>query len=136
MHGASTIYGAEIQELWKLIEAGDFASGAGSIQIADATADYIEDVAARIRLSRRVKVVFDAGNGTAGPAMHQILSRLNCDPTELFFDMDGRFPNHHPDPTVEKYLTHLVAAVREQKAAMRIVSAPWTRTATSSGATC
>jgi phosphomannomutase/phosphoglucomutase len=106
--------------LWKLIEAGDLASGAGSIQIADATTDYIEDVASRISLSRRVKVVFDAGNGTAGPAMHQILSRLNCDATELFFDMDGRFPNHHPDPTVEKYLTHLVAAVREQKAELGI----------------
>ena len=120
MHGASTIYGAEIQELWKLIEAGDLASGAGSIRIADATADYIEDVASRIRLSRRVKVVFDAGNGTAGPVMHQILSRLNCDSTELFFDMDGRFPNHHPDPTVEKYLAHLVAAVREQNAELGI----------------
>jgi len=120
MHGASTIYGAEIQELWKLIEAGDLASGAGSIRIADATVDYIEDVASRIRLSRRVKVVFDAGNGTAGPVLHQILSRLNCDSTELFFDMDGRFPNHHPDPTVEKYLAHLVAAVREQKAELGI----------------
>jgi len=120
MHGASTIYGAEIQELWKLIEAGDLASGAGSIRIADATVDYIEDVASRIRLSRRVKVVFDAGNGTAGPVLHQILSRLNCDSTELFFDMDGRFPNHHPDPTVEKYLAHLVAAVREQNAELGI----------------
>ena len=120
MHGSSTIYGAEIQKLWKLIEAGDLASGAGSVRIADATADYVDDIASRIDLSRRVKVVLDAGNGTAGPAMHQILSRLNCDSTELFFDMDGRFPNHHPDPTVEKYLAHLVAAVREQKAELGI----------------
>ncbi len=120
MHGASTIHGAEIQELRKLIDTGDLASGAGSVKTAEAGAAYVEDVVSRIRLSRRVKAVFDAGNGTAGPVMRQILSRLDVDATELFFDMDGSFPNHHPDPTVEKYLAPLVAAVRDGKAELGI----------------
>jgi len=64
----------------------------------------------------RVKVVFDAGNGAAGPVMHRLLEKLDVDAVELFFDMDGNFPNHHPDPTVEKNLKHLIAAVAEQKA--------------------
>jgi phosphomannomutase / phosphoglucomutase len=120
MLGPSTIHGAEIQQLRQIAEAGDFAIGAGSLKSAEVVAAYVEDVSSRIRLSRRVKVVFDAGNGTAGPVMHKLLERLNCDSTELFFEMDGRFPNHHPDPTVEKYLSHLVGAVRDQKAELGI----------------
>jgi phosphomannomutase/phosphoglucomutase len=65
-------------------------------------------------------VVFDAGNGTAGPVMRRIAAKLNCEATELFFDMDGRFPNHHPDPTVPSNLAHLVAAVKEQSADLGI----------------
>ncbi len=116
MRGEATIYGAEIQELRKIAESGQFASGTGSVAIRDISSSYVEDVGSRIRLSRRVKAVFDAGNGTAGPVMHRLLDRLNCDATELFFEMDGRFPNHHPDPTVEKYLTDLIAVVRGRKA--------------------
>ena len=57
--------------------------------------------------SRRVKVVLDAGNGTAGPVIHRLLEKLNVEPIELFFEMDGRFPNHHPDPTVPENLRRL-----------------------------
>ncbi len=69
---------------------------------------------------RRVKVVLDAGNGTAGPVVHRLFERLNCEVTELFFDMDGRFPNHHPDPTVPANLKHLQDAVKSQKAELGI----------------
>ncbi|MCC7173607.1 MAG: phosphomannomutase/phosphoglucomutase [Bryobacterales bacterium] len=120
MLGQSTIHGDDIQEIRKLIEAGDLDSGEGAIETADAVSDYVDAVTSRIKLSRRVKAVFDAGNGTAGPVMRAILERLNCDATELYFEMDGRFPNHHPDPTVEKYLAPLVAAVREQKAELGV----------------
>jgi phosphomannomutase/phosphoglucomutase len=65
-------------------------------------------------------MVADAGNGTAGPVMHQLFKRLNCEVTELFFDMDGRFPNHHPDPTVPANLKQLQEAVRSQKADLGI----------------
>jgi phosphomannomutase/phosphoglucomutase len=62
----------------------------------------------------------DAGNGTAGPVMHRLLEKLNCDATELFFEMDGHFPNHHPDPTVLENLEPLIARVREQGASLGI----------------
>jgi phosphomannomutase/phosphoglucomutase len=120
MRGEATIHGAEIQQLWKIVQAGEFASGTGSVTTSDVVPSYVDDISSRIHLPRRVKAVFDAGNGTAGPVMHKLLGRLNCEATELFFEMDGRFPNHHPDPTVEKYLTQLVAAVREQNAELGI----------------
>ncbi len=120
MHGHSTIYGPEIQKLREIAEQGRFATGEGTVLRQDPAPAYVEDVCSRIRLSRRVKVVLDAGNGTAGPVMHRILERLNCEAVELYFDMDGRFPNHHPDPTVEKYLSDLIAAVRREKAELGI----------------
>ncbi len=120
MCGQSTIHGREIQRLREIIESGAFSSGAGSLRTADVVPAYVEDVSSRIKLSRRVKVVFDAGNGVAGPVMHRLLERLNCDATELFFDMDGHFPNHHPDPTVEKNLVALTEAVRGRGAELGI----------------
>ena len=116
MSGLSTIHGAEIQEVRKLIEAGDLAAGEGSLRTADVSTPYVEEIPRNVHIDRRVKVVFDAGNGTAGPVMNRLLQSLNCDAVELFFEMDGNFPNHHPDPTVEKNLKHLVEAVAAHKA--------------------
>jgi phosphomannomutase/phosphoglucomutase len=118
--GQSTIHGSEIQRLREIIESGAFSAGAGSLKTVDVVEAYVEDISSRIKLSRRVKAVFDAGNGVAGPVMHRLLERLNCDATELFFDMDGRFPNHHPDPTVEKNLAALTEAVRGRGAELGI----------------
>jgi len=120
MSGDDTLHGASIQELLKLIEAGDFESGSGTHRTADLVAPYVDEVAAQFHFERRIKVVADAGNGTAGPVMHRILERLNVDATELFFDMDGNFPNHHPDPTMPENLKHLAAAVRERRAELGI----------------
>ena len=116
MSGLSTIHGHQIQEVREIYEDRDFSSGAGSVQGADVVSPYVEEIPTRVNLSRRVKVVFDAGNGTAGPVMRRILPRLNVDAVELFFDMDGNFPNHHPDPTVEKHLAQLVEAVAAHNA--------------------
>src|SRR5262249_31592365 len=90
--------------------------GKGHAQTADVIPAYLDTVAPQFDFTRRIKVVADAGNGTAGPVVHQLLKRLNCEVTELFFDMDGRFPNHHPDPTVPSNLKHRGEAVRQQKA--------------------
>jgi phosphomannomutase/phosphoglucomutase len=120
MSGSSTIHGSQIQEVREILDKMDFIEGQGSLRTEDVSGSYIDQVAANIRLSRRVKVVFDAGNGTAGPIMHRLLDRLNCEPVELFFDMDGKFPNHHPDPTVERNLAHLKAAVAAQKAELGV----------------
>jgi phosphomannomutase/phosphoglucomutase len=116
MHGKSTIHGEEIQKIRRLIETGDFESGAGSVKTFDIATPYVDEIAAQFKLPRRVKVVSDAGNGTAGPVFRRILERLNCDSTELFFEMDGHFPNHHPDPTQPENLRHLVTAVLANKA--------------------
>ena len=114
--GGSTIHGEEIQELRRMIERGDFAEGKGSEKSVDMITPYVDEISSQFRFPRRVKVVADAGNGTAGPAMHRIFQKLNCEATELFFDMDGRFPNHHPDPTVPKNLAQLVDAVKARHA--------------------
>jgi phosphomannomutase/phosphoglucomutase len=118
--GSGTIHGEEIQEVRGLIEARDFISGHGSHRMVDVISPYVGEIAGQFKFERRIKVVADAGNGTAGPVMHQLFKRLNCEVTELFFDMDGRFPNHHPDPTVPANLKQLRDAVRSQKADLGI----------------
>ena len=118
--GKGTIYGADIQELYRIIQERDYETGAGTLTTADVTTPYVNEVAAQFHFSRRVKVVFDGGNGVAGPTMHRIIESLNVDATELFFDMDGNFPNHHPDPTVEVNLAHLKQAVAETGAELGI----------------
>jgi phosphomannomutase/phosphoglucomutase len=114
--GESTIHGEQIQELRRMIETGDLARGEGSERAYDVVTPYVNEIAAQFHYPRRVKVVFDAGNGTAGPVVHRIAEKLNCEATELFFEPDGHFPNHHPDPTIPANLAPLAEAVREGKA--------------------
>ncbi|MEO8592187.1 MAG: phosphomannomutase/phosphoglucomutase [Candidatus Solibacter sp.] len=118
--GDSTIHGAAIQELRRMIDDRDFVSGEGSETTGDAVTPYVDEVAAHFNFPRRIRVIFDAGNGVAGPVMHRLIGKLNIDATEMFFDMDGNFPNHHPDPTVEENLRDLVAKVRETGADLGI----------------
>jgi len=80
----------------------------------------VQEIASQFEFDRKVKVVVDAGNGTAGPTIHKLLEKLNVKATELFFEMDGRFPNHHPDPTIPANLKHLKDAVRAHKADLGI----------------
>ena len=118
--GETTIHGHQIQEVRSLIENQDFLSGAGAEAKADVVTPYVNEVSSQFEFNRRVKVVFDAGNGTAGPVMKRIAAKLNVEAVELFFEMDGQFPNHHPDPTVPQNLAYLIAAVRENKAELGI----------------
>ena len=118
--GAGSLHGEAIQEVLRLIQNRDFLKGRGSHADMDVSQSYIDTVAPQFALDRRIKVVLDAGNGTAGPVAHRLFSRVNCEVIELFFEMDGRFPNHHPDPTVPANLKHLKDAVREHKADLGI----------------
>lgn len=120
MTAETSLHGEEIQKLKHMIDAGDLATGEGSVETADVVTPYVDEIAAQFDWKRRIKVVFDGGNGVAGPVMTRLAKKLNIDSVELFFDMDGRFPNHHPDPTVEKNLAHLIAAVKEHKADLGI----------------
>ena len=118
--GSGTLHGETIQDVRKLIEARDFAHGRGSHQDMDVSTAYVDQIAPQFEFERRIKVVVDAGNGTAGPVMHRLLSRLNVEAAEIYFEMDGRFPNHHPDPTVPENLNALCDAVKAQKADLGI----------------
>jgi phosphomannomutase/phosphoglucomutase len=121
--GRTTIYGAEIQRLRERVERRDFRTGAapGRTSDHDILADYVATIAGNIQLGpRRVKVVVDGGNGTGGIAALPILERLGVEAEGIYCDPDGRFPNHHPDPTVPKNLADLIARVRSSGAEVGI----------------
>ena len=118
--GSGTLHGETIQEVRRLIEKQDFERGSGRAASVDVVTPYVDEIASQFQLKRRVKFVADAGNGTAGPVIHRIFERINVDVTELFFEMDGKFPNHHPDPTVPANLFHLIEKVRETGADLGI----------------
>ncbi|MFN9430314.1 MAG: phosphomannomutase/phosphoglucomutase [Acidobacteriota bacterium] len=120
MAGKAAVYGQDIQDIYALTQSGDFTGGEGSVVERDVITPYVEEIAGMFAFSRRVKVVFDAGNGTAGPTLKRLLERLNVEAVEMFFEMDGRFPNHHPDPTVEENLEMLKRAVAAEGAEMGI----------------
>src|SRR6202022_1288517 len=98
--GSGTLHGETIQEVRRIIERQDYETGAGSLGSVDIIESYVNEVASQFHFDRRMKLVADAGNGTAGPVIHRIFEKINVDVTELFFEMDGKFPNHHPDPTL------------------------------------
>jgi len=111
--GENAVFGEEIQEIRKIIEAGDFKVGEGRRVVRGVIDDYLSAIKSRIKLKRRLKVVVDAGNGTTGPIITRLLKDLGCELTELYCEPDGTFPHHLPDPTVEKYLVDLIAKVKE-----------------------
>ena len=110
--GTAALHGAGIGELREIIEAGDYAEGVGTLDRHAIAADYHAWVVGNIAPGPRpLKVVVDGGNGTGGPVGSSLYRALGFEVIELFCEMDGRFPNHHPDPTVEKNLEALEAAV-------------------------
>jgi len=116
-----TIYGEEIQTIRSILETGEFEEGKGQLSSTDITAPYLETVSALLAMgSRRRKAVIDAGNGTAGIVAGAFYRKLGAEVVELFCEMDGSFPHHHPDPTIPANLKALIAAVKEQKADLGI----------------
>ncbi len=120
MAGRDTLFGPAIQEIRRILEAGEFAAGEGRVTTEDVLPTYLDYVAANVKLERRLRVVIDAGNGTAGAVAGPLFERLGCDVECLFCDMDGRFPNHHPDPTLPKALGDLISKVKETGADLGI----------------
>jgi phosphomannomutase / phosphoglucomutase len=118
--GADTIHGKAVQQLRRMIETDDLARGEGSEDTADMVTPYVEEIASQFHFARRIRVSIDAGNGTGGPVMHRLLECLNVEATEMFFEMDGRFPNHHPDPTVPANLGALIRSVLDTGADLGI----------------
>jgi phosphomannomutase/phosphoglucomutase len=133
--GRETIYGEEIQKIRRILEEADKQkSGArsqepgekgnvrkinnGSVIQVPILPDYINFLKKKFNASRgdRLKIVLDSGNGTAGLAAPAVIRNMNCEVIELFSNPDGRFPNHHPDPTIPDNLTTLIDTVRREKA--------------------
>lgn len=110
--GPGTIYGEEIQDLRRLIEAGDFENGRGDVTAADPVPGYMNMIREKIRLGpRKLKVAVDCGNGTASYFAVDLISSLGCEVLELYCSPDPSFPNHHPDPVKRKNLTDIIDLV-------------------------
>ena len=122
MRGKGTLFGADIQTLRRIIEEERFAEGEGSMSKQDPREAYVSAVkkASHITPGEVTRIVVDAGNGAAGPLAIRTLEALGIEIEPLFCDMDGRFPNHHPDPTVEDNLAALRTKVAEVGAPLGI----------------
>lgn len=106
----------EIKALYHRIVANDFSVGKGTLSQMDVVDRYLAAVKQDISVSRPLKVVIDAGNGVAGMLAPGLFKALGCEVHELFCDVDGRFPNHHPDPSQPENLYDLIRVVQEQHA--------------------
>ena len=113
--GGETLAGETIQDLRRRIERGDFAHGAGAYSKQDVTRDYIERIAGDVKLARPMKVIVDCGNGVAGGFAPALYRRLGCEVIEMYCDVDGTFPNHHPDPSQPKNLVEVQRALAAGK---------------------
>ncbi len=110
-----TLYGDDITELYDLIESGDFNTGSGSYREEALLNIYLERIVSDIKLARPMKIAVDCGNGVAGVIATKLFEKLGCEVTELFCDVDGTFPNHHPDPSKLENLQDVCASIEENK---------------------
>ena len=120
--GPTTIQGAEIQRLREIVERRDFTTtGAkGTLSYRPVIPDYNDFILSQFKLKPGLKVVVDGGNGCGGVIGAPLMKRLGLETIELYTEMDGRFPNHHPDPTVEENMRDLIAAVKKNHAEIGI----------------
>ncbi|MBX3019258.1 MAG: phosphomannomutase/phosphoglucomutase [Bdellovibrionaceae bacterium] len=118
--GKGTIFGEAIQELRRIMDKGEFLQGKGTSEKYDIFPAYVEKYKKEFGLMKPIKVVLDTGNGAGGCIARRLYEAVGLKPTILFEEPDGRFPNHHPDPTVEKNLVDLRKEVLEQKAIVGI----------------
>ncbi len=121
MVGKETLYGEAIQDILKIIQGHAFVEEEGSsVKKYDIIGEYQDYILQNINLEKKLKVVLDAGNGTAGVVAVPIFQKLGCEVIPLYCEMDGTFPNHHPDPTLPEALQDLIQKVRETEADLGI----------------
>ena len=111
----SSIYGQTIQEIGKIAASGNFENGAGSVGRVDVREDYVARLLKDFTGKRDLKVAWDNGNGAAGEILRLLTAKLPGKHILLYDDIDGNFPNHHPDPTVDKNLIDLQRTVKDHK---------------------
>ncbi len=115
LHG-KTIAGEDIQKLYQILQKQVCSQGSGHERSQDILMDYENRILREIKLTRKLKVVVDCGNGVTGILAPELIKKLGCEVIGLFTDVDGCFPNHHPDPSKPKNLEDLQKAVLENKA--------------------
>lgn len=111
-----TLSGEEVQDLRRRVQAGTHATGSGTHRREDVLAAYVARIVGDAKLARPMKVAIDCGNGVAGVVAPELFRRLGCEVTGLFCEVDGRFPNHHPDPSRPENLADLIRCLRETDA--------------------
>ena len=115
--GGRAIYGEDIQALRRMMEAESWRlQSGGSVRNLNVLAPYVARIVSDIKLSRKMKIVVDCGNGIAGASAPAIFRAIGCDVVELFSEVDGNFPNHHPDPSKPENLRDLMAALKSTDA--------------------
>ena len=111
-----TLSGEQIQDIKKRIENNQLARGQGRVREENIIPAYLKEVTSQIKLTRPLKIVIDCGNGIAGKAAPPLFKELGCEVVELFCDVDGHFPNHHPDPGQPANLVDLISKVKQVNA--------------------
>ncbi len=114
--GGETLAGETIQKLRERLEKNDLAHGSGSYAQQDIAQQYIDRILSDIKLARPMKIIIDCGNGVPGAYAPALFRGLGCEVTELFCEVDGNFPNHHPDPSQPKNLQDLIKALADSDA--------------------
>ncbi|MBX2885913.1 MAG: phosphomannomutase/phosphoglucomutase [Granulosicoccus sp.] len=115
MINGNALFGDGITGLYNRIQSDDLASGEGTLTEADILDNYLDRIIGDVSLKRPMKIAYDCGNGVAGTAAPQLFDRLGCESTSLFTEVDGTFPNHHPDPAKVENLLDLKKAVADDK---------------------
>jgi phosphomannomutase len=115
MLSSGPVYGEMIQEIGRIAASGDLVSGLGLVSTMDVEDDYIARLMKDYTDGRKLNIAWDAGNGAAGAVLQKLVRKLPGQHTLLYADIDGDFPNHHPDPTVDKNLVDLIKAVKKNK---------------------
>ena len=112
----TTLSAERIQQVKQRIIDNDFSEGNGTYTEQEVIPDYIERIVSDVKPARKMKIVIDCGNGVGGATAPQVFTQMGCDVVELFSEVDGNFPNHHPDPSQIENLQDLIAAVEEHDA--------------------
>ena len=120
MLGTRPFFGSDIKDMAKTAATGDYKSGLGKVITTDIFSDYIDRLLLNINLEKQLSIVWDCGNGSAGPAVEALCKRLRGKHKILFSEVNGDFPNHHPDPTVEENLETLIASIKSENADLGI----------------
>ncbi len=114
--GEKTLFGDMIQDIYACIENGSFNNGKGTLEEVNVLDDYINTICKEIKLQRPLSIAIDCGNGVAGPSAIKLFNGLGCSRVdELFCDIDGNFPNHHPNPSEPENLEDLISTIVNNK---------------------